>query len=72
MLLHPARTGVGSHEFPAKAGEIRALIERHVAEEERDMFPRARKLLSRSELDSLGARCAERKADLGVEVKAAP
>jgi hemerythrin superfamily protein len=44
-----------------RAKVLKELIEHHAGEEEKEMFPRARKLLSAAELDALGARMEARK-----------
>ena len=40
------------------------LVEHHANEEEKEMFPRAKKLLSKDELAELGARLEARKEEL--------
>ena len=44
-------------------------MEDEVDEEEKDMFPRAKKLLSSSELATLGEQMATRKAELVNQLK---
>jgi hemerythrin-like domain-containing protein len=51
-------------QFGGRAKVLRELIEHHADEEEREMFPRARQLLSRARLEELGAAMAERKREL--------
>jgi hemerythrin superfamily protein len=56
-----------SDEFAGKAKVLKELIEHHAEEEEKEMFPRAKSLLSKEELEELGLRLLERKqALLGV------
>ena len=50
--------------FGAKAKVLKELIEHHAEEEEKEMFPRARKVLGTAELRELGARMASRKKTL--------
>lgn len=50
--------------FGAKAKVLKELIEHHAEEEEKEMFPRARKVLGAAELKDLGARMAARKRAL--------
>jgi hemerythrin-like domain-containing protein len=51
-------------EFSAKAKVLKDLIEHHADEEEEELMPRARKLLSQDQLRELGSRTAERKKEL--------
>ncbi|MEK6373672.1 MAG: hemerythrin domain-containing protein [Acidobacteriota bacterium] len=51
-------------EFAAKAKVLKELIEHHADEEEKEMFPRARKLFDRHELRELGERIEQRKSEL--------
>jgi hemerythrin-like domain-containing protein len=53
-----------SEEFAAKAKVLKDLVEHHAEEEETEMFPRARKLMSREELVALHERLAEAKTSL--------
>jgi len=54
----------GSPEFAAKAKVLKDLVEHHADEEEKEMFPRARKLLDKDELVRLGEQLARRKSEL--------
>jgi hemerythrin-like domain-containing protein len=55
---------VGSPEFAAKAKVLKDLVEHHAGEEEKEMFPRARKLMDKDELTTLGAQMTRRKKEL--------
>ena len=55
---------VGSPEFAAKAKVLKDLVEHHAGEEEKEMFPRARKLMDKDELQTLGEQLARRKQEL--------
>jgi hemerythrin-like domain-containing protein len=54
----------GSPEFAAKAKVLKDLVEHHAEEEEKEMFPKAKKLFDKDELMSLGERLAQRKSEL--------
>ena len=58
--------GMAVEEFAAKCKVLKELVEHHAGEEEKEMFPEARKVLSRSELQDLGDRMAARKKELGA------
>ena len=58
------QTEVGSDQFSGRAKVLKELIDHHAKEEEKEMFPRARKLLGKAELNELGERLAARKAEL--------
>lgn len=64
-------TPTGSDQFGGRAKVLKELIEHHADEEEKEMFPRARKLLSAAELTELGAQMAERKKELKTSVTGA-
>jgi len=57
--------GMAVEEFAAKCKVLKELVEHHADEEEKEMFPEARKALSRAELQDLGDRMAQRKKELG-------
>ena len=59
------KTDSDAEEFAAKTKVLKELIEHHAKEEEKSMFPKARKLFDRSELRELGDRLKERKKELG-------
>jgi hemerythrin superfamily protein len=68
-------TDPGSECFGGRAKVLKELVEHHAGEEEKEMFPRARALLSADELTQLGARMEQRKAELmaqAVNPKSAP
>ena len=50
--------------FGAKAKVLKELIEHHAGEEEKEMFPKARKVLGVAELRNLGGRMQSRKRSL--------
>jgi hemerythrin-like domain-containing protein len=62
------QTDRDSEEFAGKAKVLKELIEHHAEEEEKEMFPRAKTLLSADELDDLGVRMEERKRALTAKV----
>jgi len=59
------KTDSEAEEFAAKTKVLKELIEHHAGEEEKSMFPKARKLFDRAELRDLGERLKERKKELG-------
>jgi iron-sulfur cluster repair protein YtfE (RIC family) len=58
------KTKVESEAFSGRAKVLKELVTHHADEEEKEMFPRARKVFSKQELDELGAKMAERKKAL--------
>jgi hemerythrin-like domain-containing protein len=64
-LVMPEMDEPGStEEFAAKAKVLKELIEHHADEEEKEMFPKAKKLFDRDELRELGERLEQRKMEL--------
>jgi hemerythrin superfamily protein len=57
-------TDPASEEFTGRAKVLKDLVEHHAGEEEKEMFPRARKLLSKDELAALGQQLKARKEEL--------
>ncbi|HEV8641000.1 MAG TPA: hemerythrin domain-containing protein [Methylomirabilota bacterium] len=55
---------VSSDDVAAKAEELREAVVHHATEEEREMFPLARKRLGTEELSRLGEQIQSRKAEL--------
>jgi hemerythrin superfamily protein len=58
------KTRGSSEEFAAKVKVLKDLVDHHAREEEKEMFPRARKLMDREERRELGERLAEAKMSL--------
>jgi hemerythrin-like domain-containing protein len=61
VLPEVKRAGVESEKFAAKAKVLKDLIEHHVGEEEKGMFPKARKVMGAAELNGLGRKIQQRK-----------
>jgi len=57
-------TGAESDQFGAKAKVLKDLVEHHAEEEETEMFPRARKLMTRDDLLRLGGEMKRLKATM--------
>ena len=64
-------TDPSTPEFTGRVKVIKELLEHHIDEEERELFPRARKLLSKSRLDEMGEQMAERKTELKKQISEA-
>ena len=65
VLPEVEQDGMAIEEFAAKCKVLKELVEHHADEEEKEMFPKARKLFDRAELRELGERLKERKKELG-------
>jgi hemerythrin-like domain-containing protein len=66
LVLPEMNDGDAPEELKAKAKVLKELVEHHADEEEKEMFPRARKVLDREELRELGERIEVRKGELGA------
>src|SRR5687768_18440217 len=64
LVLPEMNDGSTPEELKAKAKVLKDLVEHHAEEEEKEMFPRARKAMDRDELRSLGEMMKRRKEDL--------
>ena len=64
MVLPEMNDGSSPEELKAKAKVLKDLVEHHAEEEEKEMFPRARKAMEKEELRSLGEMMQRRKEDL--------
>lgn len=62
-------TAVDSEKFSGRAKVLKELVTHHAGEEEKKMFPRAKKLLSKEELVTLGEHMTTRKAELVKQLK---
>lgn len=63
-------TEVASDKFSGRAKVLKELVTHHAAEEEKEMFPRARQLFDKAQLDELGVQMAERKKQLVTKLRA--
>lgn len=64
LVLPGMNDGSSPEELKAKAKVLKELVEHHAEEEEKEMFPRARKAMDKDELRSLGEMMQRRKEDL--------
>jgi len=64
VLPDLSKTELDSVQFAGRAKVLKELVEHHADEEEKEMFPAARKALSKEALQSLGERMAARKEEL--------
>lgn len=58
------KTNVTTDQFGGRAKVLKELVEHHADEEEKEMFPRARKLLDAATLAELGQQMQARKQEL--------
>jgi len=54
----------GNEDFAGRAKVLKDIIEHHADEEEKEMFPAAKKIMRRDELIELGRRIEQRKREL--------
>ncbi|HEV7767651.1 MAG TPA: hemerythrin domain-containing protein [Thermoanaerobaculia bacterium] len=64
LVLPEVNDGESNEELKAKAKVLKELVEHHADEEEKEMFPRAKKLLDKNELRALGEQMQLRKETL--------
>jgi hemerythrin-like domain-containing protein len=57
-------TDPASETFSGRAKVLKELVEHHAGEEEKEMFPRAKRILSKEELQALGEQMQTRKTEL--------
>ena len=65
VLTDLLKTDPSSVAFGGKAKVLKELVEHHADEEESEMFPRARQVFSKSDLEELKERMEARFSDLG-------
>lgn len=63
VLAELDRLDPSAESFHPKVTVLMENVEHHVQEEEKHMFPRVRKVLSKADLDDLGERLAQAKAE---------
>ncbi len=64
VLIDLQGTDPASEKFSGRAKVLSELVHHHAGEEEKEMFPRARELISKEELIALGEQMAARKKEL--------
>ena len=64
-------TDPSTPEFAGRVKVVKELLEHHIEEEETEMFPQARKLLGKAQLEELGAQMETMKAQYKKELSAA-
>ncbi|HYC59732.1 MAG TPA: hemerythrin domain-containing protein [Thermoanaerobaculia bacterium] len=64
LVLPEMNNGESNEELKAKAKVLKELVEHHADEEEKEMFPRAKKLLDKDQLRALGEQMQLRKKTL--------
>ena len=65
------KTEVDSEKFSGRVKVLKELFEHHADEEEKEMFKRARALMSKKALEELGEQMAQRKVELKKQAQAA-
>lgn len=63
-------TDPGTPEFAGRVKVVKELLEHHIEEEEKEMFPQAKKLLGKAKLEELGAQMETMKASYKKEMAA--
>lgn len=58
------RAEIDDGQFAGRANVLRELVEHHADDEETEMFPRARQLLSEEQLEELGKKIEKRREEL--------
>lgn len=69
LLKDLASTSMDDERWDAKLSVLKEIIEHHVEEEEKEVFPKAQKLLDKKEAKELGLRVEEAKKELTGEAK---
>ena len=71
VLVDLMNTAVDGEQFGGRAKVLKELVEHHVKEEEKSMFPRARELFGKTRLQTLGEELEARKQELKAHARAA-
>jgi hemerythrin-like domain-containing protein len=58
-------------EFAGRVKVVKELLEHHIEEEEKEMFPQAKKVLGKAKLDTLGEQMETMKAQYKKELSSA-
>jgi hemerythrin-like domain-containing protein len=64
VLPDLVKTDTSSAAFAGRVKVLKELVEHHAEEEEKEMFPRARKLLSTDRLKEIGSQMEQRKQEM--------
>jgi iron-sulfur cluster repair protein YtfE (RIC family) len=71
VLVDLMNTAPDGDQFGGRAKVLKELVEHHVKEEEKSMFPRAKELIEKAQLQKLGEELEARKQELKAQAKAA-
>ena len=66
LLAELPRAELSAERFEAKMKVLKEILDHHVAEEEREMFPEAERRLEQERLEELGAKMGERASHLST------
>lgn len=66
ILAELPRADPSAERFEAKMKVFKEILDHHVAEEEREMFPEAERRLGQERLEELGAQMGERASHLST------
>lgn len=64
VLAEVQKGDPSTQRYAAKCKVLKDLVEHHIEEEERDMFPKARRLIGKSQLQALAIDIEQRRAEL--------
>lgn len=64
LMEEIAKMSAGDEQWMAKVSVLKEMVDHHVEEEEKELFPKASKALEKDEIEELGQTVAEEKKDM--------